>query len=179
MLSLEEKKYPKYAGFSIPELLRASKANPELTRLTALRASKRLHEIYFSSFGEREYVRCDAARKHFGSETRMLSELYDIAMRLECGFVGVGVNHNKTPFLFSVGYSSEGSRGRSIFAYPPTFARTKVYHRLYPAELFAIGEPVLAVDLCEHAYFDGYTFDKERYISSALATLSIDVLGKL
>ena len=34
-------------------------------------------------------------------------------------------------------------------------------------------EPLLAVDLCEHAYFLDYGFDRERYLVSALSHLDL------
>ena len=178
MLSVEEKKYPKYSSLTIPGLLRMSYRMPEISRLLALRASVKLHDVYFSSFGAGEYRRSRVARDLFGSETAMLSELYRLGERIECGFVGVGMSGSSTLFLFSVGYTS-GHKASAIS--PSTKRSTKqgVYRLEYPAELFSIGDPILAVDLYEHAYFDGYSFDKERYLASALSHLRIDALDNL
>ena len=38
---------------------------------------------------------------------------------------------------------------------------------------FCCGRPVLAIDMCEHAYFLDYGFDRERYIYSCLSRLDI------
>ncbi len=38
---------------------------------------------------------------------------------------------------------------------------------------FRYGEPRLAVDLCEHAYFFDYGFDRERYIITCLSHLNL------
>ena len=40
-------------------------------------------------------------------------------------------------------------------------------------DAFINGYPVLAVDLCEHAYFLDYGFDKERYLVSCLSYLDL------
>ena len=42
-----------------------------------------------------------------------------------------------------------------------------------PFDAFVRGEPILAVDLCEHAYFLDYGFDKERYLISCLSYLDL------
>ena len=42
----------------------------------------------------------------------------------------------------------------------------------YP-RAFVGGAPALAVDLCEHAYFLDYGFDRERYILSCLSHLDL------
>lgn len=41
----------------------------------------------------------------------------------------------------------------------------------YPG-VFRRSPPVLAIDLCEHAYFLDYTFDRERYILACLSRLN-------
>ena len=40
-------------------------------------------------------------------------------------------------------------------------------------DAFIHGEPILAVDLCEHAYFLDYGFDRERYLVSCLSHLDL------
>ena len=40
-------------------------------------------------------------------------------------------------------------------------------------DAFIHSEPILAVDLCEHAYFLDYGFDKERYLISCLSHLDL------
>ena len=175
MLSVEEKKYPKYSSLTIPGLLRMYYRMPEISRLAALRASVKLHDVYFSSFGAGEYRRSRVARDLFGSEAAMLSELYNLGATIECGYVGVALDRASSPFLFSVGYSSENRGSAARQRRTPRGA----YHALSPTDLFAVGEPILCIDLYEHAYFDGYSFDKERYLASALSHLRVDALDKL
>ena len=43
-------------------------------------------------------------------------------------------------------------------------------------EHFIKGEPRLAIDLCEHAYFIEYGFDKERYLEDLLRHLDLSRL---
>ena len=177
MLSAEEKKYPEYCSCALPELLKISHRRRELWTLCALRASLKLHEVYFSSFGEGEYPRSSAAREYFGSEAALLSHLYKLGMENKYGFVGIARGPEKAPFLFSVGYISEsGDAWRFEKHCDPALKRA--YRSTYHTELFERGEPVLSIDLCEHAYFDGYSFDKERYLTAALAHMRVEALDE-
>ena len=45
-----------------------------------------------------------------------------------------------------------------------------------PKEAFVRGEPVLAIDLAEHAYFLDYGFDRDRYLGNCLTYLDLTKL---
>ena len=47
-----------------------------------------------------------------------------------------------------------------------------------PSTAFLRFRPILALDLCEHAYFIDYAFDKERYLRAALAHFNLEKLDK-
>ena len=44
---------------------------------------------------------------------------------------------------------------------------------------YSFDTPVLAIDMEEHAYFNDYRFDRERYLKSALYYLAVDKLENL
>ena len=177
MLSVEEKKYPEYSSRSIYELLKLSRQRREASTLCALRASIKLHDIYFSSFKELKYARSDAVRVYFGSESALLSTLYKLGMENKYGFVGIALGRGGTPFLFSVGYISGSRDARGFFNHRDR-GITRAYRSADYAELFGYGDPILSIDLCEHAYFDGYSFDKERYLTASLAHLRIEAVDE-
>ena len=107
----------------------------------------RLHDAYFASFSEREFARSPFVQRVFGSENELLMMLYKAAMKATHGFVGVEGHLNGKLCVFSC----------------------SDYVKLN--EKF---NPILAIDVCEHAYFYDFGFDKERYIRRALAHLSLD-----
>ena len=45
-------------------------------------------------------------------------------------------------------------------------------------EILELGEPVLALDVFEHAYFRDFGFDKGRYIRAALSYLDLSRVDK-
>ena len=106
------------------------------------------HKCYFDSF-EICGRRCENIRKCFGSEDAMLYEVLETAKHAEQDFV----------YIYS-----DGGRVKIMSANPSTaFLRCR---------------PILALDLCEHAYFIDYAFDKERYLRAALAHLNLEKLDK-
>jgi superoxide dismutase len=73
-----------------------------------------------------------------------------MAMNVGSGFVGVWLRGGR-PQLFSVTDYALGLQGK----------------------------PILALDLCEHAYFGDYAFCKERYIKEALRYINTDVFNSI
>ena len=108
-----------------------------------------LHNIFFNSFSEFEYSPCEAVRMQMKSEAELLNRVYSTAMAIPYGFIGVFVFDGK------------------IFVYSDT-DRVRLLSR---------GIPRLAVDVCEHAYFLDYGFDKPRYLLSALPYLDLNKLN--
>lgn len=116
----------------------------------ALRAEILLHEIYFSSFSERAYPACEAAKKSFGSALGLLNELKRAAIPKDIGFVGV----------------CRKDKGLRIFAIRSA------------EDIFSLGEPLLAIDMAEHAYFMEFGFNREEYLARALAYLNLPQLDE-
>ncbi len=119
-----------------------------LCEVLALRAEILLHEIYFSSFSKRAYPPSRAAKESFGSGLGLLNELKRMAIPKDIGFVGV----------------CRKGKGLRIFAIRS------------PEEIFSLGEPLLAIDIAEHAYFLDFGFNREEYLARALAYLNLALL---
>ena len=134
-----------------PKVLSAKRCARDRELLNGMRlvGEIRLHEAYLESFGEREFQRSAVADRVFGSSAELLGRLYRLALDIPYGFVGVTVD-------------KKGRIGE--------FSLTDY------AQLDLNGTVVLAVDVCEHAYFMDYGFDKERYLKRALAYLSVERL---
>ena len=104
-----------------------------------------LHELYFSSFSPVQNSASATVRESYGSEGALLNEIYRIATSLPYGFVTVGVY-----------------RGR-----------VRIWAHSDPLELLRWGVPLLALDVCEHAYFRDYGFDRSSYLINALSRLDL------
>ncbi len=101
------------------------------------------HEIFFASFGKNTYVPCPCVRQRFGSEAALMNELYKCARDLRCGYAAVCLSRREINVVGA-------EEGRTLYDF---------------------GEPVLVVDVCEHAYFTDYGFDKEAYLYRAIPYL--------
>ena len=108
-----------------------------------------LHEIFFSSFSD-HFQRCNAVKSEFGSESGFLYELSRLASEIKDGFLVIYKERDRVRFCSSGEFASRFSSLR----------------------------PSLALDLCEHAYFLDYGFDKDKYVSNALGRLNIGVLDR-
>ena len=116
-------------------------------KATRVKNEVRLHDAYFASFSEREFQRSTFVQQVFVSENELLMMLYKAAMEATHGFVGVERCSNN---------------------------RLRVFSCSDYLELNDEFDPTLVIDVCEHAYFYDFEFDKERYVRRALAHLSLD-----
>lgn len=105
----------------------------------------RMHDVFFSSFSSTRFLPSALAARCFGSEASLLNEIYRQALLLPYGFASVYVVGGRPCVRGSI--SSE--------------------------ELLSYGDPVLAIDVSEHAYFMDYRFDKDRYLVCALPYLDM------
>ena len=144
-MSIFEKSYPEMAGKSCKELLRLPIRRTEREEAAVLKADILAHELYFSSFSAHNST-AELVRKAYGSEATFLYQLSRAAIEAN-GFL----------FVFA------DKRGVPIW---------KAYRE--PLELFSQGiTPILALDLCEHAYFYDYFFNKAEYVKAAIAHLDL------
>ena len=103
-----------------------------------------LHELYFSSFAKNN-PRCERLPRQFSSPAEMAYELFCLAK-----------DSRGVDFLVVYG---EPSTGRVGFSVSKELSRRQV--------------PILALDLCEHAYFCDYGFEREEYLRNASAHLDL------
>ena len=146
--SILESSIPKLSGAEFNKIKRMKLTSRDSRDALALTAEIRLHDIYFSSFGCSRYQRCGIPLRRYGGEAAFLNEIYRTALSQSHGFVCV--------YLFGDDVNLRAS---------------------FDAEsLLRIGEPTLVLDVCEHAYFMDYGFDKDRYLISALPYLDLSKL---
>ncbi len=107
------------------------------------------HEIYFSSFSDKR-IRCPRLCERYGSENSFLYELFSAAKPHCHGFLYI--------FSDKLGVRYEISDGNYIFKN---------------------SLPCLAVDLYEHAYFQDYRFDRERYLEAAISNLDLSKITEI
>lgn len=115
--------------------------------IISLRCNAKCHELFFNSFGKENQTSM-RIRESYGSEAGFLYEIYAEAKNVESGFAFITVRRGRPEVLFG-GYTM----------------------------LMKLCEPLLVLDLCEHAYFLDYGFDKEEYVRSMLPYLNLNKLG--
>ncbi len=115
--------------------------------LLPLLAEITLHDIYFSSFTDRRNTELPSAIGGKSRTAQLLYELFETAMKLRVGFVGI--------------YKHKDSL--SVYADDDV-------------KMLICDEPLLAIDASEHAYFIDYGFDKRQYLLNALSYLDLEKL---
>lgn len=147
-MSIFEKSYPELSGKSCREILRLPLKRTEREAAAALKADILAHELYFSSFSS-PHQKSDCVRGAYGSEANFIYQLYRAAEG-EDGFLFIKPDRRGTPIW-------------------------QICHRSLEGYLSA-ATPILAVDLCEHAYFYDYGFDRLSYLKNALANIDLSHL---
>lgn len=109
------------------------------------------HECYFNSFSDNP-KRCNKLKEYYSSPERFIYEVYMQAEKASDGFLFLHLEKNGRPIV------SFSDNGRAAFI-------------KY--------QPVLALDLCEHAYFCDYGFRRDKYIRSALTYFDLARLYSL
>ncbi|MBE6643984.1 MAG: hypothetical protein E7612_01235 [Ruminococcaceae bacterium] len=130
----------------------------EICEFARIRTKDRaeIEELYFDilyhklyfSSYGKQYQFSEAVKKRFKSQASFLYELLQAGKDEKYGFILIYVKGGYADFVIST-----NSKARRI-------------------------EPVLSVDLCEHAYFSDYGFDKEKYLKDILASLNLGMLDK-
>ena len=146
--SILEKSIPNLAGKDISDIRRMRIPFSEREYAISLLADIRLHDIFFSSFSPTPYRRLSYVQRGYLSEASLLDEIYKKATGVRGGFLTVGIKRGKTEVSVSDDCAS----------------------------LFENKVPILAIDLCEHAYFLDYAFSNEKYVASALPYLDLSRL---
>ena len=144
-LGIIERSAPKIIEAEPKAIARMKAGGPDMLKAAELKASVILHKVFFSSFSARTYVPSEQIRREFGSERALCEDLYLAGMRIPRGFVAV----------------LRTRRGLSVSASESAL------------DIFRLGEPILAVDVSEHAYYGDFGFNKEAYLRSALSHLDL------
>ncbi len=102
------------------------------------------HDLYFSSFGN-AHESSEMIRRSYHTEASFIYEVQTECCKADGGFI----------FIYTDGRCVRMACGA-------------------PTLLLRLPEPRLALDLCEHAYFLDYGFDREAYIRNALKYLNLN-----
>ena len=146
--SILEDSIPPLRKLGVKEVYRSKLSTVDKRDALLLLSDILLHDVYFSSFCDTRFPHSDAAIKSFGAESSLLNDLFRLGMSMRCGFACV--------------CQTNGS--------------ISVHDIEDCHDILRYGEPILAVDVFEHAYFMDYGFDKERYLLSALPYLDLTKL---
>ena len=150
--SILEKSIDGIKGKSPRELLRMHLHKRDRDVTVELLSEIRLHTLFFSSFTDEENQASHSVRAQYGSEAALLNLLYK---------EGVGASRGGFLCLYRINNQISYS------------------HALDYKMLFLKSEPLLAIDLCEHAYFFDYGFRKGDYLINALKHLKLSVFDNL
>lgn len=140
--SILESSLPSVRGASVGDLFRLKLDKRDRRDALLLLPEIVLHDVFFSSFSEERYVRSEPVSSIYGSEAKLLNELYRLSKDKSHGFLII----------------DSGGSASVVTDY---------------ATALRFSTPKLALDLCEHAYFLDYGFDKERYLVTALSYLNL------
>lgn len=144
-----EKSYPELVGVRLDGIHKAKIPYYEREEAEKLLSEIEVHKIFFSSFGKRN-LRSERIKREFGSESQFLYQLLTECRKADTGFLLIYEDNGKISFY-------TGSEYGKILKHK----RVK-----------------LALDLCEHAYFYDYGFNRDSYISAAISFFDFDNIEK-
>ncbi len=143
--SIFESSFPKLSDAKFTDIIQSKLSRCDKQEALELLSDISIHDVYFSSYSTCKFAHSSIVSELYGSEARLLNEIYECGMRLQHGFVSVYFQ-----------------RGRIV-----------VRSFVDPIDAMRFATPILAIDVCEHAYFLDYGFDKERYLIASLPYLNI------
>ncbi len=143
--SIFEKSIRGIKGKDVTDILRMRLDRMEKSEILYLLSEITLHNIFFDSFTDCKYCNVDRSDRKYKSSYDLLNDIYRKAMSVEHGFVTVSLRREGINVCASESY----------------------------IELLKYEIPVLALDVCEHAYFYDYRFDKEKYLLTALPYINL------
>lgn len=145
-LSALKKSFPGRGSLDTREILAARLHGAEREMLPVAREIL-LHDIFFSSFSEKQGKMPPALRR-YSSDAAFRYALLERARGTRDGFLCI--------------FPDRRGDARFEIVSPPDFCMTAI--------------PRLALDLAEHAYFYDFGFDREKYLSAAVALLDLSLL---
>ena len=147
--SILEKSFPELKGKGSAEIVRMNIKRDLKDEALSLLWYIKAHERFFDSFCDRQQ-RAERLSGHYLSREKFLYNLFLEAKEREAGFLFIYLDKYSIP-RYSFSTVNDGA--------------------------FIIYEPILAVDLYEHAYFNDYGFKRDRYLRSALEYLDLERLN--
>ncbi len=145
--SILEKSYKDICRKNIKEISKMKCGRELKNQILCKKAEIKLHEIYFNSFGE-PYQNSSEISKVYNSPAEFIYVLCQTAIKTNSGFLVI--------------YERRGEVG--------------IYSGDDYVGILINSKPLLAIDLCEHAYFYDYGFDREEYIKNAASRLDLKKL---
>lgn len=147
-ISILEKSAPRIKGLTLTELNNLRIDREIKKEAVLLKKYVVAHRLYFDSFRE-NIGKCPRIREIYGSREKFIYDVFTLAKSKDTGYVFICVDKRNLPMII---YSADLSES-------------------YPA-----CTPVLCLDICEHAYFADYRFEREKYIKNALAYFNLNAL---
>lgn len=144
-----EKSYPDLIGIKLDAIHKVKIPYYEREAAEKLLSEILAHKIFFTSFGKRN-LRSERIKRQFGSESVFLYELLTECRKVEAGFLLVYEDNGKISFYIGREYG----------------------------KILRCKKVRLALDLCEHAYFYDYGFNREAYASAAISCFDLDNIEK-
>ena len=140
------KSNPRFCNLSLLELSRFKKYKTEANSIVRLKSEILCHDLYFSSFGNKNQPITD--NKNSGGISDLLYSIYNTALNTLYGFLILYKDNDEIMIYSGNDYQ----------------------------DIFVRYSPLISIDLFEHSYFMDYGFDKERYIKNALSYLNLSVI---
>ena len=147
--SIFEKSYPELLGADITGIYKSKIHLSEKTAAAKLFSEILAHKIYFSSFGEHSYT-CERLKSEYGSVAGFLYDISEKCKECETGFLLIYEDYGKISSYCGKEYE----------------------------KILRFKKVMLALDLCEHAYFYDYGFKKEDYIINAISHFDFGKIEK-
>ncbi len=142
--SMFEKSYPELSGCNAKDVQRLKIRKSERDAAQELLCEIEAHKIFFSSFGKRN-SKSERICREFGSEAALLYKVFCECEKVNSGFLLIYEEYGKIKLFCGNDY-------KRIICEKNVF---------------------LSVDLCEHAYFFDYFFDKKAYLAGAISHLDL------
>ena len=147
--TVSEECYPQIKGKCLREVSRLSIPQRERREIVENMRSIKAHELYFSSFVTMPTA-VKPLRRYYSSEEAFLYEALHTSLDAPSAFLYVCVERGRPTLTVSSGDD----------------------------DIFIGREPLLALDLFEHAYFPDYGFDREKYLKAALCRFDLRRLSE-
>lgn len=144
-----EKSYPELKDNGLNGIYRCKIPLSEKKEAARLYSDILMHKIYFSSFCERNAT-SHRLKEEYGSVASFLYILSEECMKCRCGFLLI--------------YEERG--------------KICLYCGDECERIIMKNNPLLALDLYEHAYFPDYGFDREKYILNAISHFDLSKIEK-